>query len=183
MNNRSVILLAIGMLILGLAIGVAVGGVGGFVAGQSARVAFSRTVPQFNFPIQPNQPAPQPLNPPSGNQPRQNVATNGARVTQVEKDSPAEKAGLQAGDVITAVDGTKIDDTHSLADLIGAKKPGDKVALAITRGNQTQTLTVELGKATDGNAAFLGVRYAPIFSGTGGRFRQPGLPNDNSQGD
>jgi S1-C subfamily serine protease len=101
--------------------------------------------------------------------PRAQSLVNGARVLSVDANSPAEKAGLKVGDVVTAVGGTKIDATHSLADLIQAKKPGDKVELTVTRDSQTLTITVELGaSSTNASAAYLGVRYgaaapAPTF--------------------
>jgi putative serine protease PepD len=97
----------------------------------------------------------------------------GARVDQVTADSPAAKAGLQVGDVITAIGGTKIDATHSLADLIQQKKPGDSVALAVTRGTQNLTITVTLGaSAQNSSTAFLGISFTPVSPG-GGRFRLP----------
>lgn len=192
MSTRGVILLAVGMLILGLLLGMLSGGAAGFFIGQNSRVAVSRNVLSPRQPAQPQpaQPQPQPaqphptqptpFSPPRGLPPFENIV-NGARVMEVEKDSPAAKAGLQVGDVITAVGSTKIDDKNSLADLIQARKPGDKVDLAVTRGTQTLTITVELGAASDNsNTARLGIRYAPAFSG-GNRFRFPtpgsSLPN------
>src|SRR5438270_3175004 len=53
----------------------------------------------------------------------------GAVVSSVEANSPAAKAGLKVGDVITAVDGQKIDDAGHLQVLVGAKDPGTKVNL------------------------------------------------------
>ncbi|HLH74343.1 MAG TPA: trypsin-like peptidase domain-containing protein [Chloroflexota bacterium] len=72
--------------------------------------------------------------------------THGALIQSVEAGSPADKAGLKAGDVITAVDGTTLDDTHSLANVLLAHKVGDSVQLSVTRGNQSLTLTATLGQ-------------------------------------
>jgi 2-alkenal reductase len=69
----------------------------------------------------------------------------GALVGQVTSGGPADKAGLQENDVITAVNGTKLDQQHSLADVLLTFKPGDTVSLTINRGGQTQTLSVTLG--------------------------------------
>lgn len=51
----------------------------------------------------------------------------------VQPNSPAKKAGIQQGDIILGFDGKKIDQNNTLADLIAAKKIGDKVALKILR--------------------------------------------------
>lgn len=164
MSTRGAILLAIGMLVLGLLLGAVIGGVGGFFVGQNSQLAVSRFVPPSYTP-QPNQPLP--FGPRGAN------AVNGVRVDAITADSPAAKAGLQVGDVITAVGGTKIDATHSLADLVQAKKPGDNVDLAVTRGNQNLTITVTLGASPQNSGtAFLGISYTPMIPG-GGRFRQP----------
>ncbi len=169
MSTRGTILLAVGMLILGLALGVLTGGVAGFFIGQGTGAAISQSVPPTAIPASPNQPTPFF---PRGLAPFANVA-GGARIEEVEKDSPAEKAGIKVGDIITAVSSTKVDAEHSLSDLIQARKPGEKVDLAITRGAQTLTLTVELGASVqDSTKAYLGVRYTPLIPG--GRFRFPG---------
>lgn len=173
MSPRGTILLAIGMLILGLFFGAAMGGAAGYFAGQNARVTTSRNVPANQAPVQPNLPAPGTERVPfsSGLPPAMNVI-GGARVEDVEKESPAEKAGVRVGDVITAVGSTKLDAQTALADVIKTYKPGDKVELAITRGAQTLKLTVELGAAADNkDAARLGIRYTPLIPG--GRFRFP----------
>ncbi len=173
MTTRGAILLAIGMLILGLLIGGLTGGVAGFFMGQNSRSALSQrflqTVPPMMQQPQPGQPTPQPGDrrgfPPAA------TVLGSASVESVEKDSPAEKAGLKAGDIITAVGSTKLDASHSLGDLIAAQKPGTKVDLSVTRGTQTMTITVELGtSAQDSSKAWLGIRYSTI---PGGRSRFP----------
>ncbi|HET8522507.1 MAG TPA: trypsin-like peptidase domain-containing protein [Thermomicrobiales bacterium] len=71
---------------------------------------------------------------------------NGQVVVQVQANSPAAKAGLQTGDVITAVDGQQIDAQHSLVNmLIFDHKPGDTIKLTVDRNGSTQQLTVTLG--------------------------------------
>ncbi len=69
----------------------------------------------------------------------------GARVTQVLAGSPADKAGLQAGDVITAVDGTSISGTDDLTAILARRSPGDEVTLTVDRNGTTKQLTVTLG--------------------------------------
>lgn len=180
MSNRGAILLAVGMLVLGLLMGAVVGGLGGYFAGRNS--AFIQPNAQtYGVQIQPGNLPPNSFTPPDRSGRRQ-TTTEGALITQVENNSPAAQAGLQAGDIITAVGGTKVDASHSLADLIGAKKPGDKVELSVTRGAQNLKLTVELGaSAQDKNTAYLGVRYGAMSPGDG-RFRQPGSQNNDLPG-
>ena len=89
-------------------------------------------------------------------------AAPGAIIHQVEADSPASRAGLQQGDVITAVDGQKLEARQTLADAIGAHKPGDTVTLEVTRpGQQPREVKVQLGQnPNDAAKAYLGVRTA-----------------------
>src|SRR3984957_8384269 len=70
----------------------------------------------------------------------------GALVDEPQSNSPAEKAGLKAGDVIVAVDGTAIKDSRELAQKIGTMSPGSSVKLDVTRGGQDQSFTVTLGQ-------------------------------------
>ena len=167
MSNKGTILLAVGMLVLGLILGLMVGGAAGFVVARGARGPVAQNFPFNNQPGQnfpPNQPGQnQPgQNFPPGGFPQFQNLPNGARVTDIEANSAADKAGMKAGDVITAVAGTKIDEKKSLADLVKTHKPGEKIDFAIMRGGQTMTLTVELGASPqDSTAAYLGIRYAP----------------------
>ncbi|MDQ2785825.1 MAG: trypsin-like peptidase domain-containing protein [Chloroflexota bacterium] len=70
--------------------------------------------------------------------------TKGASVSKVETGTPAEQAGLQAGDVITAVNGTTLDSTTTLGSMLSTLKPGDTVTLTVDRNGSTQTLTATL---------------------------------------
>lgn len=167
MSTRGIILLAIGMLVLGLLVGGLSGGIAGYALGQNARPIIGQVIPRMQQPA-PQQPPSQQQTPqpgPFGQRgfpPAQSVM-GGAQIESVEKDSPAEKAGLKVNDIITAVGSTKLDAQHSLADLIQAKKPGDKIELSITRGTQTLMLTAELGAAPgDQSKAWLGIRYSTI---------------------
>jgi S1-C subfamily serine protease len=73
-------------------------------------------------------------------------ADHGAIVTAVAPGSPAEKAGVKQGDLITAIDGTTIQDESDLARVISRHKPGDKVSLTVVRGSAEVTLDVILGE-------------------------------------
>ena len=59
--------------------------------------------------------------------------------------SPAAKAGLKTSDIITAVNGTNIDQAHSLTALLSPHQPGDKVELTVLRGSKTLHVSVTLG--------------------------------------
>lgn len=67
--------------------------------------------------------------------------SQGVLVTSVMDDSPAAKAGLKAGDVITAIDGDKVEDAGDLAQGINKKKDGD-VTLTVIRNKNQRTITV-----------------------------------------
>ena len=69
---------------------------------------------------------------------------SGAVITQVEPDKPGAKAGLKIGDVITEVDGRKVDDAGQLQVMIGEKRPGAKVNLQVDRDGKTMTMPVTL---------------------------------------
>jgi serine protease Do len=70
----------------------------------------------------------------------------GALVDEAKADTPAAKAGLETGDVITAMNGTPIKDSRELARKIGGMAPDTSVKLDILRKGETKTLTVTLGK-------------------------------------
>jgi membrane-associated protease RseP (regulator of RpoE activity) len=67
--------------------------------------------------------------------------TEGVLVSSVSDDSPAAKAGIKAGDVITACDGEKIDGAGDLSRAINKKKDGD-VTLTVIRNKNQRTVTV-----------------------------------------
>ncbi len=79
----------------------------------------------------------------------QNNLVEGAYITQIIKESPAEKADLQEEDIITEVDGNKIGggDEQILINLITLKKPGEKVDLKIWRNNVIKAISVTLKSA------------------------------------
>lgn len=68
----------------------------------------------------------------------------GVTVKEVAKGTPAEKAGLLAGDVITKVDADKVDEPKDLFEKIGAHDPGDKVTITYFRDKKENTATVTL---------------------------------------
>jgi serine protease Do len=69
----------------------------------------------------------------------------GALVAKVMPGSPAEKAGIKAGDVIVSFDGTQIDTSGELPPLVGFMAPDTKAKIEIVRHGKHKTLTVTLG--------------------------------------
>jgi membrane-associated protease RseP (regulator of RpoE activity) len=66
---------------------------------------------------------------------RENITgTTGALIKTVAADGPAAKAGLKAGEVISAVDGQPIDETNNLRDIVQSHKSGDEITLTIVTG-------------------------------------------------
>lgn len=79
-----------------------------------------------------------------------NEVAQGAYVIEVVEGSPAAKAGLQEGDIITHFEGQRLEDEISLAELINKQKVGAKVTLKIWRDRQEEELVVELEEAGQG---------------------------------
>ena len=77
--------------------------------------------------------------------------TAGAVVRTVVEDGPAAAAGLQAGDVITAIDGEAVDGPQALVDAVSARQPGDVVTLDRDRLGEETPLEIEatLGEHPD----------------------------------
>ena len=75
---------------------------------------------------------------------KQLSVTDGALIVTVEPGSPAATAGLQIGDIVTAVDGDKVDLKHTLAIRLVAYNAGDTFKLTVVRGTQNITLSVTL---------------------------------------
>lgn len=72
----------------------------------------------------------------------------GAAVVSVTEGGPAEKAGLQANDIITAADGKEISGKSGLSSIIADCAAGDKLTLSVYRQGQTLTVTVTVGEQT-----------------------------------
>jgi serine protease Do len=79
--------------------------------------------------------------------------SGGALVSEPQPESPAAKAGIIAGDVITAVNGKPIKDAHELAKQIGAMSPGATVNLTLWRKGEEKTMSIALGELPSERAA------------------------------
>ncbi len=70
----------------------------------------------------------------------------GAKVLQVAPGSPVQKAGLVAGDLISAVDSHPINENSTLEEILEKYKPGDKLTIIVTRKNQAVNLNLVAGE-------------------------------------
>ncbi len=73
------------------------------------------------------------------------ASSGGAAITLVEPNTPAVRAGLRNGDVITAINGGKITSTQQFINTIDNFKPGQTVTLSVRRGGRSSTLKLTLG--------------------------------------
>jgi aminopeptidase YwaD len=71
---------------------------------------------------------------------------SGLRLMGVSPGSPAEQAGLRAGDVIVEFAGRPVKDLYQYSDALYAHKPGDEVGIVIVRNGERRSFTVRLGK-------------------------------------
>jgi hypothetical protein len=72
-------------------------------------------------------------------------AGDGVKIKGCSPGSPAEAAGLEAGDVILRVDGAPLADLKGLMSALGQKNPGDEIVLEVRRGEATLTKTARIG--------------------------------------
>src|SRR5207342_1727939 len=82
----------------------------------------------------------------------------GALVAEPQTNSPAQKAGIEAGDVITAVDGKEIKDARDLAKRIGAMAPKTSVKLTVLHKGSEKTVNLTLGELPNTKEARAGTQ-------------------------
>lgn len=166
MENKSsrqwLILLVVGLggLLLGTLCGALGGGAIGYMLGRRAAGGIGgvwegcpaampswqerQLSPEETLPVRPATPRPGVL--------------GGAVVAQVLAGTPAERAGLQVGDTIVAVDNEPVQSAAHLSRLIARKTPGDRVVLAVVRGSTELRINVQLAQSPQNPAqGYLGV--------------------------
>jgi serine protease Do/serine protease DegQ len=77
-------------------------------------------------------------------------SAKGTLITDVEEDSPAEKAGLKRGDVITQLNGKSIDDSDDLRVKVAEIEPGTEIAVTVVRNGEEKEIKVLLGSSGGG---------------------------------
>lgn len=77
------------------------------------------------------------------------MVDDGARVSYVVPNSPADDAGLEIGDVITEVDGRNVTESRRLDELIQQYDPGDRVELTLERNGRERTVEVRLASRNE----------------------------------
>jgi serine protease Do len=78
---------------------------------------------------------------------------SGALVNGVEKGGPAEKAGVETGDIILKFDGKAVNASADLPRIVGGTKPGSKVPVQVWRKGQTREVSVTVGEIPDDRVA------------------------------
>jgi len=119
--------------------------------------------------------------------------SNGALVGTVEKDSPADKAGFQPGDVIRKVDNVAVADSTDVTSRIGNMAPGTKVSVEVWREGKPVTLSATIGtfddtekvakanKSAQGQGK-LGVAVRPLTQDEKAEIGHDGLVVENATG-
>ena len=103
------------------------------------------------------------------------ATASGALVSSVQEDGPADAAGVERGDVITAVDGSAVESSNELRNRIAATKPGSRVTLTVRRDGAEKKLAATLGELPasadageegggepGGEGGVLGLRVEPL---------------------
>jgi serine protease Do len=104
----------------------------------------------------------------------------GALVSTVEKGGPAEKAGVEPGDVILKINGTPLRDSNELPSLVAAITPGTPVNLEIWRNHASKDVSVVLGALEDKRTA--STEQGHEQSGKLGLAVRPLTPDEQKQG-
>jgi hypothetical protein len=171
-----VALVALAALLLSCSIGALAGGIAGALMGRRQAQAVTDRVhaeelgrlPGFGrkapCPWRENHPFAAPGHPedlpPSERMP---VGVTGAIILEVVPGSPADMAGLEVGDLITAIDRTPIDPHHPLQDAIIQYEPGDRITIHLLRGEQEESVRAKLAEHPDNlGQAYLGIFFEMI---------------------
>ena len=140
-------------LLVSFGVGALAGGIAGYFVGRrtESRVR-TFVVPRLEIPS-PQTPEEPPI--------LGYVGRGGAVILSVVENSPAERAGLRAGDIIVEVNKESLSPDADLAECISRYDPGDTIELAIMRGGRERTLEVKLGRHPNkgGETPWLGIEY------------------------
>jgi S1-C subfamily serine protease len=156
-NALTIVLVILGLLI-SCGLGAVLGGAAGFFAGR--RSAATRHSQSFEWRIVPEEATPAPRVPRATPPVGLPSAEEGALITNVVPDGPADGAGLRRGDIILAVDDQRVGPDSDLRDILAEYEPGDTAELTISRAGDELTVSVELGRNPDAeDKPWLGIYY------------------------
>ena len=102
---------------------------------------------------------------------RNNDNGEGVVVAVVREGSAAEEAGIKADDLITHINGQKLDQNNTLTEIIGKLRPNDKVKITVKRGEQTKQFEVVLRNKA-GKAELIASDYVDAAEALGGTFSE-----------
>lgn len=106
------------------------------------------------------------------------TAEKGARIMAVTKESAADKAGLQRGDVITKLNDRKIESPESLTQAVGQCQPGEQVKIKYIREGKEKTVKTELGERPEEKKSGSGNVRSFSFSMPDGQFKSFSFPGE-----
>ena len=89
----------------------------------------------------------------------------GVLIAELVKGSPAEGAGIKAGDIITKVNGEKVSDNSSFRNKVAMLEPGSTVGFTVFRDGREETIEVKIGTFPDGEALISGTSEASVKLG------------------
>ena len=95
----------------------------------------------------------------------------GAVISKITKGAPADKAGLEVGDIVTTVNGRPVNDASTIRTTVGLLRVGEKVTMNILRNGKPRSITITLGEAEkvaaeSVQARLAGATLAPIEEGS-----------------
>ncbi|MFT3948854.1 MAG: PDZ domain-containing protein [Agriterribacter sp.] len=105
----------------------------------------------------------------------------GAKITNVVDDSPAAKAGLLKGDIITKIGETAVIDPSSLSSIINEKKPDDEIQITYLRDKKEKKVTLRLGERKESFARSFNFNAPQINEDLAKEFTLKGLGTLNSR--
>lgn len=112
------------------------------------------------------------------------AVSKGALIGRVIENQPAAKAGLQAGDVVTKLDGRVVTGGTMLRNYVASRPPGANVSVEVNRGGRTMMVKVNLQERTDeamamfdGGGGLFGAELTPINPELARKFGYEGLRN------
>lgn len=80
---------------------------------------------------------------------QENDLVEGAYIRAIVKDSPAEKAGIKVGDIVTKIDGKNINEDYEISNVISRKKISDRIDIEVWNAGEKRNINITLGKTPE----------------------------------